>query len=103
MGPNEEPRIGIELKVDKVDEALWDILKMAALRRCAGVEAAYVAVAAARKSWAGSGDCVRLFTAGAPRQPRPDSDLRAQALELLESPARPSAASPQGAPARAGR
>jgi hypothetical protein len=29
-----------------------------------------------------------LFTAGIPRQPRPDPDLRALALELLESPAR---------------
>jgi hypothetical protein len=58
----ENALIGIELKVDKVDESLWDILKMASLRRVNRVEAAYVAVAAATTSWSGSSDCAALFT-----------------------------------------
>ena len=54
-------RVGIELKSYKLDETLWDIIKMASLRRMTGVEAAYVVVAATSKKFDGSGDCAALF------------------------------------------
>lgn len=54
--------IGIELKVNKVDEALWDILKMASLTLVPNVSAAYVAVAATQGKWTGKSNCVALFS-----------------------------------------
>ena len=56
------PSIGMEVKVGAVDQSLWDVLKMASLRRVSGVEAAYVAVAATTTVWSGSSDCVALFS-----------------------------------------
>jgi hypothetical protein len=41
---------------------MWDIFKMASLRRLPSTEAAYVAVAARRRVWSGRGDCVPVFT-----------------------------------------
>jgi hypothetical protein len=54
-------RVGLELKVYKLDETLWDVFKMASLARLAGVEAAYVAVVATGSKWASNSDCAALF------------------------------------------
>lgn len=54
-------RFGVELKVWKIDETLWDILKMASLARVEGVEATYVVAAATADKWSGGSDCVPLF------------------------------------------
>jgi hypothetical protein len=64
-----EPRITFELKIDHVDQTLWDIYKMVSATMLPTVEAAYVAIAARQSVWASSGDCVELFDV----EPREDT------------------------------
>jgi len=51
-----------ELKVDDVDQCLWDIYKMAALGQTKGRLGMYAVVAAPAKRWASTSDCVDFFT-----------------------------------------
>lgn len=55
------PSIAVELKLDDVDHALWDVVKMVSVSRLPTVEAAYVAVAAPTKTWASGLAGVDLF------------------------------------------
>lgn len=55
------PVVGIELKCHKLDETLWDIFKMSALRRLPGVEAAYVVVAAPTHKFESAYAAAELF------------------------------------------
>lgn len=53
-----------ELKYAKVDETLWDLIKVAsalALRQRTPVAAAYLIVAAGDKAWSARGNCSELF------------------------------------------
>jgi hypothetical protein len=54
----------MELKVEKVDEALWDIYKMVSLRTRPGVQATYVVIAASVAKWRSGTECTWLFDAG---------------------------------------
>lgn len=54
-------RVVVETKVEKVDETLWDLLKVAAASNLAGVEAGYLAVAASPGAWAEHQECTELF------------------------------------------
>jgi hypothetical protein len=76
--PPDQPtavQVGIELKSYKLDETIWDIIKMASLRRHPGVEAAYIIVAATERKFSGQSDCAALFRQdpGVPNPSRTDS------------------------------
>jgi hypothetical protein len=51
----------LELKIDDVDQSLWDIYKMAALASSPTLKGCYVAVAAKRARWASGKYCTKLF------------------------------------------
>lgn len=53
--------IAAELKLDDVDQTLWDIYKMASASRIESVSGAYVVAAAPEKTWSRRLDCVELF------------------------------------------
>lgn len=55
-------RMVAELKVDAVDQTLWDLYKMIAALRLPTVEAAYLVVAANEKQWSKRGNCSELFS-----------------------------------------
>jgi hypothetical protein len=50
-----------ELKLDDVDQTLWDILKVASALRLGSVEAAYVVAAAPEPVWASTMEVVEVF------------------------------------------
>lgn len=53
--------VATELKLDDVDQTLWDIYKMASASRVGSVSGAYVVAAAPQKTWSRPLDCVALF------------------------------------------
>lgn len=53
--------LGLELKIYKLDETIWDVFKMASLARMPNVAAAYVAAAANQPRWHGESDGAALF------------------------------------------
>jgi len=55
------PRALLELKVDDIEHALWDLAKLAAASRLESVESAVVAVAAPGQTWRSRRDGVELF------------------------------------------
>jgi hypothetical protein len=55
------PQVGVELKGYHLDQTLWDIFKMASLRRMPGVEAVYVVAVATASKFAGEADVAALF------------------------------------------
>jgi hypothetical protein len=64
-----------ELKYAKVDETLWDLIKISCafdLRQSVALEGAYLIVAAGKAAWTARGDCSELFSRrGRTRRPRP--------------------------------
>ena len=54
-------RVLMEMKVEKLDESLWDVLKLAALHRYEHVDAAFLVYEGRRAVFEGSGDCAALF------------------------------------------
>lgn len=58
----ESPWLTIELKIDDIDQTLWDIYKMASARRLSSVAASYVVAAASIRTWTSELDCVGLFS-----------------------------------------
>jgi hypothetical protein len=59
-----------ELKIDNIDEALWDLFKMVAATELSSVQAAYLVVAARAQRWRNPRvDCAVLFPE-APTPPR---------------------------------
>jgi hypothetical protein len=59
----EELVVAAELKLDDVDQTLWDIYKMASASRIRSVSGAYVVAAAPEKTWSRPLDCVDLYLA----------------------------------------
>jgi hypothetical protein len=57
----EELVVAAELKLDDVDQTLWDIYKMASASRMPSVSGAYAVAAAPEKTWSRPLDCVELF------------------------------------------
>lgn len=57
----QELTVAAELKLDDVDQTLWDIYKMASASRIGSVSGAYVVAAAPEKTWWRPLDCVELF------------------------------------------
>jgi hypothetical protein len=66
----------VEVKIDNVDQTLWDFFKLAAALTEQDVESAYLLVARLAGSWA-HGDCTRLFD--------PDSSTRWRAAAMFEA------------------
>jgi hypothetical protein len=56
------PWITIEIKLDDVDQTLWDIHKMASASRLSSVEAAYVVAGAPERTWHSGLACTELYT-----------------------------------------
>jgi hypothetical protein len=90
-----ETFVAAELKVEKTDETLWDIVKMLAAARCPHVQRTYVVVAASSKTWNGKRECADLFfTPAEPPQKIRSARLfdrywRSWTHLLLEGSARP--------------
>src|SRR5262245_50166125 len=59
-----QPHIALELKVEAVDETLYDVYKLASLLRTPGVEAGFSVVVATHRTWERGGDCVDFFEGG---------------------------------------
>jgi hypothetical protein len=64
-GEHGQPIAVAEIKLDDVDQSLWDLFKVASALDAAPVQAAYLIVAAPTATWAGELDMVELFNAGA--------------------------------------
>jgi hypothetical protein len=58
-------RLLFELKVNHVDQALWDLVKLLSLTESTPAGRGYLAVAAPTRTWERTGDCVGLFTPSA--------------------------------------
>ena len=66
---DEDQPVGIaELKLDDVDQTLWNIFKVASALDHPSVEAAYILAAAPRQTWDGHKDAVELFRSRQPEE-----------------------------------
>jgi hypothetical protein len=54
-------RLLFELKVNHVDQALWDLVKLLSLMEATPAGRGYLAVAAPSRTWERAGDCIGLF------------------------------------------
>jgi hypothetical protein len=55
------PRLLMEMKVDHLDQSLWDIFKLASLLRHRRIDSAFLVYEAFRESFTGDHDCAALF------------------------------------------